>query len=99
MKYFYTDPLAAAWMAKHFGMEFQYQSDGILVNFPSEWLHEAIASKTFNDKAYIHPSSLHLLNFQKGDIEIDIPIGIQGAVRREIIQRNGIAFMWPQVEE
>jgi hypothetical protein len=69
MKRFYTDPLAAAWMAKHFGMRFCPDEDGIEFNayefhlsekgFEGEWNMDAIL--------YIHPDSLHLLEPQVGD--------------------------------
>ena len=60
------------------------------------------------DKYYIHPESLHLLEPKGGDIiKRDCggvvfkrqlaPIGILG-VGEVIIERNGIAFMWPDIE-
>lgn len=106
-KYYYTDPLAAAWMAKHFGMEFTegfWPSNDIAM---IRWANKLVTAEEF----YIHPDSLNLLKPQIGDI-IDSG-AIQGNVSREnmqlaieliengggqIIQRNGTPFMWPEVE-
>ncbi len=62
MKYFYTDPLAAAWMAKHFGMLFTpYHDDPPLAWEPSEdW--------PYRDRYYIYSDSLRLLEPDVGDI-------------------------------
>jgi hypothetical protein len=66
---FYTDPLAAAWMAKHFGMKFAdgegrtasvwYDTDGVFVSWDSIIPIE---------RAYIHPDSRPLLDPCVGDI-------------------------------
>ncbi len=60
VKYYYTDPLAAAWMAKHFGMEFISYSDGLIEN------NNPIG---FTDNFFvIHPDSLHKLEPQEEDL-------------------------------
>jgi hypothetical protein len=73
-RWFYTDPLAAAWMAKHFGMRFTCQGNGydplqgkpfgieVLYHF----LDTGYASNLLPIR--IHPDSLHLLQPQIGDI-------------------------------
>ena len=110
-RYYYTDPLAAAWMAQKFGMRF-------LIN-GSEFTQE-IAREPSNDwgmaNLYIHPGSLALLEPQVDDLVTvnggqDAHIAFHqdfidalkanytrfaGPIR--IIQRNDIAFMWPEVE-
>lgn len=144
MKYFYTDPLAAAWMAKHFGMSFEspcvagldYCRDtGKLI--PSKELDTiSIVKDIFDfepadglvtldpqDKYYIHPDSLHLLEPKVRDIAwmgddvgylrqgqytdgsgkhwyIAYPDGSGGGTGEEprIVQRNNIAFHWPESE-
>ena len=72
-RFFYTDPLAAAWMAKHFGMtfefwhrEYSYRPDDL----------EYVVARFMRDgrverPVYVHPDSLHLLEPQIGDQGID----------------------------
>lgn len=62
MKYYYTDPLAAAWMAKHFEMEFWGCERKI-----SKDLILACINDPFCPGWEIHPDSLHLLEPNKGD--------------------------------
>lgn len=67
-KYFYTDPLAAAWMAKHFGMKIEWSNeDGWQI---THLIHQSIMGneKVSIVKLYIHPDSLYLLDPQEGDI-------------------------------
>lgn len=109
MRYFYTDPLAANWMMKHFGMRMQHlASDGVKyqdVTWPDEWFVH------WHSKMYIHPDSLHILEPQNGDIGINSinspgEFEIDGFRDREsidvgeckIILRNNISFMWPESE-
>ena len=68
-RYFYTDPLAAAWMAKHFGMEFDWFSDqgnGPVAQTPESIAHDILYPGT-GGRYYIHPDSLHLLEPQARD--------------------------------
>lgn len=109
MRKFYSDPLAVAWMGKHFGMrivdadgeetdwwECLYSTMGQTVELPDERFH-------------IHPDSLHLLEPRAGDLlqgstglyfiappDID-PAGYDKPVK--IIQRNGTTFHCPEVEQ
>lgn len=127
MRYFYTDPLAAAWMAKHFRMRFQetYNNHATYVEVPPAAIR-AQSSHTSVQPVYIHPDSLHLLEPQVGDLVLarndfaqylafvqedglakcnhimpqvmlsqseDCPFRVTS-----IIQRNGIAFHWPERE-
>jgi hypothetical protein len=64
-RHFYTDPLAAAWMAKHFGIEFRYwRWNDLSFQFTPV---NARAVELDSSKLYIHPDSLHLLEPQVGD--------------------------------
>ncbi|MCE9567638.1 MAG: hypothetical protein K8U57_37025 [Planctomycetes bacterium] len=62
-RYFYTDPLAAAWMAKHFGMEF-ITKDGLI----TRCVLPLVDGLKTGDCYYIHPGSLHLLEPKNGDL-------------------------------
>ncbi len=58
-KYFYSDPLAAAWMARQFGMKFHPGTEPI----------KSIQRLPYGPSRFnIHPDSLHLLEPQHGDI-------------------------------
>lgn len=101
-KFFYTDPLAAAWMNIKFGLQF-------VEPLPYEILQKPEQGK---DQIYhIHPDSLHLLDTKEGDVLEDLTtvrenkrVSYQDGDSRglcdsdKIIQRNGISFMWPEVE-
>lgn len=109
-KYYYTDPLAAAWMAKHFGMkfyEFFPESDVAMIR----WKNKLCVV----DKIYIHPDSLHLLEPKIQDLAImpcegggtcfitfnrdkDLMAVKKRSYMIHIIYRNGIPFMWPESE-
>lgn len=64
MRYFYKDPLAAAWMMKHFGVTY-YVPD--VHGFASVTEIEDLQLQALDKKFYIHPDSLHLLEPQVGD--------------------------------
>lgn len=72
-RYFYTDPLAAAWMAKHFGMVFGFQRlDGTIV-LDEDLIHplefEQVEPRHWRvAKFIVHPDSLYLLSAQAGDL-------------------------------
>ncbi len=133
-RYFYRDPLAAAWMAKHFGMKLLAESsdEGRLVDagarfidcddtFRELWQHDF----SYLGKLYVHPDILHLLEPQVGDVviaELHGPVRIANFAEfkgrktietvsdcygggsfypegvTSIIQRNGMAFHWPEQE-
>lgn len=125
-RYFYRDPLAAAWMEKHFGMRFllnekETESIRILGNQINCYPHH----EKFEIKIHIHPDSLHLLEPQENDVVKYVeyfttinssavteqyyygfwfPTHTAGGITyqnhyKEIIRRNNIAFMWPDVEQ
>lgn len=96
-RFYYTDPLAAAWMAKHFGMWFTRESFHITLCDILDSIYEADPAK-----CYIHPDSMRLLEVNpKTDLTL---AGIANAMEamppnaNRIIQRNGIPFMWPEGE-
>lgn len=127
MRYYYKDALAAAWMAKHFGMKFGLENCGkiewnCIGTLDSPWTpledwKDIIDPISAHEKLYIHPDSLHLLEPQDGDYAenragnlcslgggAEIEVGEEREVRRrkngyKIIQRNGVPFHWPEVEE
>lgn len=87
-------------MARDFGMEFEkrfgkWEPEGLLHIDPAS-----------SYRLYVHPDSLHLLEPKVGDFIVDAygdvwTKGNPPPPMREgdkIIQRNGIAFMWPEVE-
>ena len=110
MHYFYTDPLAAAWMAKHFGMKMAIP-DG-----KQGWtLNQLIIAFQIDSPIHIHPDSLPLLEPRDGDINIkglvymhcsfhnkmswvDLHCGNYCEERGQTIRRNGLPFMWPESE-
>jgi hypothetical protein len=125
VRYFYKDPLEAAWMAKRFGMRFPKAKSGhykpSTLAAHQNWKERGF--QTQPDKYYIHPDSLHLMEPQVGDMishfglrawRIDsmddyayfhpnMPNESIGrftlkADKPTIIQRNGMAFMWPESE-
>lgn len=67
-RYYYTNPLAAAWMVKHFGMKFPWDNGkGIhSLNALCHWEHAP--NRNQNRKFYIHPDSLHLLEPKISDM-------------------------------
>lgn len=101
--YFYSDPLAAAWMAKYFCIVFEQVEylDGCAFLIPN--------GQEMPKKIYIHPDSLHLLDPQEGDLWIyphpDTERGFWHITSKTsepvpegfiCAQRNGISFMWPE---
>ncbi len=111
-RWFYNDPLAAAWMAKHFGMQLTNESpthDGRKNGRPAYWrtmLRNAADDISDRPTHFcIHPDSLHLLMpvygdvlMQNGSAYVWSKFGGQNVQSATIIQRNGTPFMWPEVE-
>lgn len=85
MKYYYTDPLAAAYMAREFGVAY------VIKDF--KWLDNACTCYNMRrenaDKYYIHPDDYHIFEPQSGDMmAVD-----------KVIQRNNKPFFWPEVQD
>jgi hypothetical protein len=64
-RYFYTDPLAAAWMAKHFGMRFVNTNNGADIGLGDIITHAQTGNYCHIN---IHPDSLPLLTPMAGDV-------------------------------
>lgn len=68
-RHFYTDPLAAAWMAKHFGMKFNHpESDKFAPIGTSDAIDAFINGQQEDGRFMVHPDSLHLLEPKAGDL-------------------------------
>lgn len=75
MKYYYTDPFAAAWMTKHFGVKIYT----VGLSQDKKWLnYEESASSLASNIAsgcwgiyYIHPDSMTIFEPVEGDIGIE----------------------------
>jgi len=77
MRYYYNEPLAAAWMAKHFDMQFidehgDFISDYSLASFLGIKIDEILGEQELTEsptqKYYIHPYSSHIFEPQLGDL-------------------------------
>jgi hypothetical protein len=73
-RYFYADPLAAAWMARHFGMRFLHHPSGVLEEVE-------VMGRTCNyvrvplwPKFHLHPDSLPVLEPREGDVVSKSPV-------------------------
>lgn len=137
-RYYYTDPLAAAWMARHHGMNLYLGNleNGDFDAYGPRRPHMLVEDWEYRNnpntflepvsRVYIHPDSLRLLEPQVGDkleygdcdpkhvltvwSDKDFRAGAHkisesyavelhdnGTLGR-IIQRNGVAFHWPEKE-
>ena len=117
-RYYYTDALAAAWMADKYGMIFLSDAGDKI-----SWMGDtAVTTSMFgtftcDGPLYIHPDSLHLLEPKDGDLVDGVRVGHvyetdgktlnvdanggdweMAADCVTILQRNGIPFMRPEVE-
>ena len=74
MRYYYTDPLAAAYMAKHYCMKFR-DNDGETLESDRDVLvgnYDGGYYDPVEGNIEVHPDSLHLLEPQVGDaVEFD----------------------------
>ncbi len=112
MKYFYTDPLKAAWMAREFNIKFQFSVNTINgeefwdfaegFNYAGMPLTEA---QKFDVKYYIQDP--YIIRPQIGDITLDelgdsykwdLVTTLSKLSGEEIIKRNGKTFFMPEVE-
>lgn len=105
-EYYYTDPIAASWMAKHHGVKFK-KNDSL------RSACEAVGTNgrdLTNGGAFL-VSNVNTFRPKIGDIVLsigtdgdpDMGVLIEGIGDKathsgdEIIQRDGIAFIWPRV--
>lgn len=114
-RYYYTDPLAAAWMAKHFSMTFERSDGDLLLDFDdmADDLALHIASDHWDGIYFIHADSLHLLEPRAKDVVMqkdedgydaynmldEWDIEQKFADGCQIIGRDGKPFFWPECEE
>jgi hypothetical protein len=102
MRYYYDDPLAAAWMADKFGMVFRHYTY-LVTGFCNIYDGDPAP---FGTVFYIHPDSLDLLEPMVGDLmrgsnnkaAMYYMGDTQPKPTAHIVQRNGLAFMWPREE-
>ncbi len=111
MKYFYTDPLAATWMHRKFQMGFHIRKQGALQPKDKDFNYLSLTQeqmRKFGVSFVVRNECLYLLNPLQGDVIIGDYSGFE-QIRfwdiaderksfRKIIQRDGIAFMWPESE-
>jgi hypothetical protein len=110
-RYYYTDPLAAAWMDRNFDIRLESEhGDTILVIGGELYWGQGGG---FSGSAYIRPTSLHLLEPRLGDLvrwRVIDPRGgffadagafgiYEGAGHVErVVERDGKPFFWPESE-
>jgi hypothetical protein len=65
-KYYYTDPLKAAWMLQEYKVKFQegFYINGGLDDRDGSWLD----ANDFNQRLYIHPDCYEMFKPQVGDL-------------------------------
>lgn len=88
-KRYYDDPLAAAGMAKHFGMEFYAEprppcypeGDQVVWDGDLGALSTRNTVHPYEGRCYIRPNSRHILEPQEGDVGL----GVDGLVYRYIV--------------
>ncbi|QEL16655.1 hypothetical protein [Limnoglobus roseus] len=103
--YFYTDPIAAAWMAKHFRFKMSAGKFCLQAESVDTFLR-LLAEGMEIDKIVVQKESIALLDPRLGDMVED---DARGKLRilaeqhfpytanlKQIVQRNGRAFIFPQ---
>jgi len=108
-KLYYTCPIEAAYMTKNFGIIFDDEYR-IFVNLESIGMYLDFDILKDDIKHYIHPESLSIFEPQVGDlVRIDIAPFHDFIIMnsyflstnceiKEIIQRNGRAFIMPEAQ-
>lgn len=113
-RWFYTDPLSAAYMAKHFGMAFSPKLDTGEVAWDVRYPQRGVYSAEWEplspawDRYYVHPDSEHILRPQHADVVGNVAIhrcfglylGGTGSINVEVPMRhNGKShFAMPQAD-
>ena len=103
MRYFYTSPLAAAWMAHHFGLAFEDRQGRAIPD------REIVLLGSGHARSYVQKDSLRLLLPRIGDIYVS-PSAHSPRVYKhslmddylmkngKIIYRNNTPFISPEKE-
>jgi hypothetical protein len=104
-RYFYSDPLAAVWMAKHFRMKLAAGGFCLMPESVDAFL-QRLGSGVNGERYVDHPDSAPLLDPRPGDlVEDDIRSKVRvltpahfpyKAALHRIVQRNGRPFHWPE---
>lgn len=102
-KYFYTDSVAIAWMAKHFGMKFVGRYGETCAwdnNGANSWVPMPLSKSC---RVFLHHESLDILEPKTGDLALgktgEIWVVDSGGTLQDyrIIRRNGILIIQPEV--
>ena len=90
-RYFYTDPLAAAWMAHRHNLRIEHNPRFCSYNESGDFctVIKIYHSEPGQPRFYVHPDSLHLLEPQVGDV-IDLPTAPKAT--RSLLIHNGEEF-------
>lgn len=101
MRYFYTDPLAAAWMKHNYGMNFISARE--LFKDERSVCSEGLGWYGFYEiPSYIHPDSVHLLEPQVGDfLLLDVHLvdtRLVDLVTGGLVQRNATGLFMSHPE-
>lgn len=95
--------LAAAWMAETYGVRFQVRTSGDRLTdvSPAEIMTTTLRGADFPAPGYfVHPESEHVFAPRDGDTVrfANEKIGLwrRGREIKKILQRNGVAFHWPE---
>jgi hypothetical protein len=109
---YYTDPLAAAWMAKHHGVSLytgSYPDDFDAYSYRN-WMHcqddyfFRLNQQGTRSVFYIKPDSMPLFNAMPGDVVMiangneahRINVPCALSPGERIVERHGLAFIWPE---
>lgn len=107
MKLYYKNPLEAAWMWINFDMKIEGDADYMVIARAIQIdKYRNKKGDLDNFKYYIHQDSLNMLEPRDGDIIERLERGVYTwnsncmilSLDEKIIQRSGIAFMWPERE-
>lgn len=109
-KLFYTDPLASAYMAREFGVEYRAKPSGLAVTCDvslDDGMGKSINIKPNGDVYYIHPDSYHIFEPRVGDyvsfrkdkeVYLVDEYSSWDVPPDKIIQRNNKPFFMPEGE-
>jgi hypothetical protein len=104
-RYFYADPLAAVWMARHFRMKLAVGGFCLMPESVDAFL-QRLGGGVSGERYVVHADSVSLLDPRPGDlVEDDSRSKVRvltpahfpyKAALQRIVQRNGRVFHWPE---
>jgi hypothetical protein len=106
-RYYYTDPLAAAWMSKHFGMRFATLPSLSMTPWYGLWLDgyefkfesDIYTASKGNIRYVVHPDSLSILEPKAGDLaQIEFGLVYVNSGRGGVIHSAWMANSAPNEE-